>query len=95
MWEVYDAEVAKYGGRLAWDGEYPNSKECREANLYCYWESIPEPERSWAGRWVRCTKDHPEAIPDMNTFLSWARWDKVARKMVYRGISGYGGSPSN
>jgi hypothetical protein len=88
MWGQYDAEVQRYGGRLPWEGEFPGSKECREYNLYCYWDSAPNPAQPLAaGKWVQCSKDHPSAQEDLNTLHSRAVWDKVARRWLLKPVN--------
>lgn len=84
MYEVFDAEVEKLGGRLPWTGEYPGSHACREFDFWCFWDE---------GRgWVRCDRSHPQAIEDLNHLVVFAHWDKIGRRWV-RNADGRCSSP--
>ena len=76
MWEVYEAEVSRHGGRLAWEGEYPGCAACREFGLW--WRMVP------GKGWVECERDHPDATEDLNRLHRVARWDKALRAWVRR-----------
>lgn len=76
MYVSYDAEVARLGGRLPWDGEYPGSKAAREFGLWC--RMIP-------GRGLTpCGEDHPDAREDLNRLSLVAEWDRDGRRWVRR-----------
>jgi hypothetical protein len=72
-----DAEVAQYGGRLAWTGDWPGAYACREIGLFCL-------DRPVNGVWHACGRDHPQATEDLNRLCQVARWDKLQRKWVSR-----------
>lgn len=76
MYEVFDAEVDKYGGRLPWTGEYPGITQCQELGLWCY----EDPETH---RFVPCDADHPDKREDL-TRLYFGRyeWNKRLRRFV-------------
>ena len=74
VWEVYDAEVARHGGRLPWEGEFPGCVAAREFGLWC--RMVP------AKGWVQCEEDHPDATEDLNRLHRIARWDKSKRAWV-------------
>jgi hypothetical protein len=74
MWDAYDAEVAKLGGPLTWQGHFPGTEECIEFGLFDRWEE---------GRgWVPCGPDDDGAGPGLNRLPSVARWDKSLRRWV-------------
>jgi hypothetical protein len=57
-----------------WTGEWPGVVECREFGFWSYWSDDDG--------WVRCTADHPQASEDLNTLVSWCRWDRAAGRWV-------------
>lgn len=73
-WALFDAEAAKYGGRLPYSGEYPGRRECRKFGWYSYFDEK-------TSRWVRCDKDHPGAHEDLGRLYGWGRatWNKEKR----------------
>jgi hypothetical protein len=73
MFEVYDAEIEKIGGRLPWTGLWPGVVECREYDFWC----VGPP-------WVSCSKDTPEATEDLNRLYRETRWDREKRRHVLR-----------
>lgn len=76
MWKKYDEEVARLGGPLPWDGEFPGSKAAREFGLWC--RMIP-------GRgWTPCEEDHPDAKENLNRLSLVAEWDRDGRRWVRR-----------
>ena len=79
MWLAYDAEAAKYGGRLPWAGEWPGVAECREFG----WFARMVPGRGW----VSCSPEVPGAREDLNQLAVEARWDRAARRFVQKGAS--------
>lgn len=79
MWAKFDAEVAKYGGRLPWTGEWPGESECIEFGWYVY-------EDVASGKLVRCDKDHPGAMTDLNRLNArHAFWSRQKRRWVLSG----------
>lgn len=72
--DVGDAYVV----RMKWDGEWPGTKECEELNLWVLWDPPNGPNGTG---WVKCTKDTPGAVHDLNT-LACMQWDKKLRKHV-------------
>lgn len=60
---------------MPWSGEWPGWAECREYGFFARWRD--------GGGWVPCRGDHPEAIGDLNTLLSLARWDGERKRFVY------------
>lgn len=86
MFAALDAEVAKFGGRLPWTGEWPGTAEAREFDLYVRWANPLTGERcdfpNPPGTWVKCAKDDPGATPSLNGLHDIARWDKVQRRWV-------------
>jgi len=77
MYERFDAEIEKLGGRLPWTGHWPNLTECQEYGFWCYWVE--------GKGWVECSKDHPEAREDLNRLLSSTVWDRMKRRFVLPG----------
>lgn len=74
MWETFDEEIEKLGGRLPWTGVWPGKVECIEFGWYA---------RFVEGQgWVTCSRHHPEATPNLNRLVAEARWDRVARRWV-------------
>jgi len=71
MWDLYDAEVTKVGGRLPWTGRWAGSEECEKFGWFCRFVE--------GSGWVRCAQTDPEAVPDLNRLVSEAWWDKQAR----------------
>lgn len=59
-------------GRIPWSGEWPGKAECREYDLYA----------KFVNGWVKCSKDDPEATPDLNTLITTCQWDKTLKKWV-------------
>jgi hypothetical protein len=41
-------------------------KYCEEKNLWVYWQPHPD---GIHGKWIKCDKDHPEAIHDINSAI--------------------------
>jgi hypothetical protein len=83
-----DEEVAKYGGRLTWTGEWPNVDACREIGIYSFWRDESDVPM-WApkydrGGWTSCSSEHPKAGEDLNRLCHVASWDKMKRKWVPR-----------
>ena len=76
MWKTYDGAVARLGGPLPWDGEFPGSKAAREFGLWC--RMIP------GQGWTECQEEHPEATEDLNRLHLVARWDRDTRRWVRR-----------
>lgn len=70
LWERFDREGQKFGGRLPWTGEYPGSAACRELWLWC--RETPE------GRFERCEATDPGATEDVGR-LRFRTWDRVKR----------------
>lgn len=69
MCEVFEAAIERLGGRLPWTGESPYDAPCKAAGWYAH--LVP------GEGWKRCTKDHPDAIPDANRLVSEGRWDQA------------------
>lgn len=63
---------------LAWDGEWPGTKECEEYDLWVLWDP---PNGPGGTGWVKCTKNTPGAVHDLNS-LACMKWDKKLRKRV-------------
>jgi len=76
MEDKYDAEVEKIGGRLPWTGEWPGKAECREFDLWCYFDE--------SKGWVICDASHPKAREDLNRLNEWAgfTWSREKRRWV-------------
>ncbi len=75
MYNVFDAEVEKTGGRLPWTGLYPGVAECAEYGWYSKW--------SEAKGWERCDKDDPEGSEDLNRLGAWScTWSRELRRFV-------------
>lgn len=71
------------GRRMAWDGEWPGTKECREFDLWCRWT---------LNGWVPCDADHPEAREDLNTLGEMFQWDRELRRWVRPVVQPEGGA---
>ena len=76
MCEAFDSHIEKLGGRLPWTGEFPGCAECREFDLWCYWDD----KRGW----VKCEADHPKARENLNRLLDVAEWSVAERRFVRR-----------
>ena len=50
--EEHDPEMT------VWEGEHPGVLECRELNLWCYWDN--------KRKWVDCDKNHIGARENLN-----------------------------
>jgi hypothetical protein len=73
MWVKYETEVAKVGGSLPWEGEWPGTAQCIEFGWY---------SKFVAGQgWQKCTAEDPEASPDFNR-LAVAQWSREKRRFV-------------
>jgi len=72
MEKKFDEVIEKLGGRLPWTGFWPCSKEAAEFGWWSKFDSVK-------GRWVTCSKDDPEASPDLNKFATCAKWNKEKR----------------
>lgn len=63
--------------RLKWTGTWPGDAECIEFGWYS--------KRNHKGvGYVRCSKDDPEAGPDLNRLYDDARWDKKLGRFVLK-----------
>lgn len=60
-----------------WSGEWPGKAECREYGFYCLWVD--------GVGWVRCDKDTPGAVEDLNHLVRVCVWDRDKQKWVPRG----------
>ena len=60
---------------LPWTGEWPGYSECREYGFYCK-------EGGIGVGWVPCSKDDPEARPDLNKLHIECIWDRDKKKFV-------------
>lgn len=60
--------------RLPWTGIWPGVLECIEFGWFSKWVE--------GKGWVHCTKDDPEAGPDLNHLhpFGGATWDKAAKR---------------
>lgn len=66
--------------RLPWTGIGPGVVECVELGWYVKWQ---EADR----KWVKCEKDDPKAVADLNRlFNPWgeAYWDRKLKRWVLR-----------
>ena len=85
LWDRFDREAAKFGGRLPWSGEYPGAAACREFEFWC--RETPE------GRFESCQPTELGAREDVSRlFVSgnwdrekrrWGRWDRETKSWVY------------
>lgn len=80
LWLRYDEEVAKYGGRIIWAGEWPGEELCREHGWYC--------KRVEGKGWIPCDADDPDATEDIDMVYKMADWDKTLRRFVLRSEEG-------
>lgn len=79
MWSLYDADIAKHGGRLPWTGEWPGAADCRELGLWSRWVE--------GKGWEKCGPNDPGAGEDLNELNAWSgivKWDRDAGKWVRR-----------
>lgn len=60
---------------IPWTGESFGVRECREYNLYCYWDEANK-------KWIQCDKNHPQAMNDLNTLLKTCTWNKKLKRFV-------------
>jgi len=73
--EMYDIWDKKWGAkRLPWTGRWPGEVECQKFGWYA--KLIP------GQGWVTCSKDDPEATPDLNRLHATAKWDIDLQKFV-------------
>lgn len=72
--------------RLPWTGVWPGSEECIEFGWYARWEPN-KPGHRYLGKWVRCEKDDPGAVPDLNRLHAEAHWNAELRRFVRKGQS--------
>lgn len=92
MYVRYDGEIAKFGGRLPWDGEYHGSQACRDLGFYCYWgdpvskAALPDAFVR-GGKWLTCDASHPAARPDLNRLHREAYWCREQRRWVSKTMS--------
>lgn len=56
-------------GRDIWTGRWPGDDDA----IALGWYSVFRPGD---GGWVRCDKDTPDAVPDLNRLATEARWDR-------------------
>lgn len=63
-------------GRQVWTGLWPGAAECREYGLYA--RLVP------GQGWIPCSPDHPDAMEDLNTLFTKARWDRNSARWVLR-----------
>jgi hypothetical protein len=61
---------------IPWSGEWPGVAECEELGLYAYFTP--------GEGWVKCSKDHPQAVHDLNTLYSDYKLDAKLKKFVKR-----------
>jgi len=61
--------------RMAWDGQWPGERECREFGWYC---------KRGPGIVVgsRVRPDEPNAVADLNRLCAEARWDRERKRFV-------------
>lgn len=78
-------DVQANGKRLPWSGEWPGDMACREFGWYA--KFVP------GQGWQPCSKDDPQARPDINRLVSEAVWSKEQGRFVLSGdAGGQGGS---
>ena len=55
--------------KARWTGTYPGTLEAIRLGLFC-WENfkLKDPALPW---WNPCGPEHPEAVPDLNTYISY------------------------
>lgn len=75
MYNRYDEEVNKFGGRLVWTGIWPGVVECREFGWYS--KMIPGKPG-----WHACSADDPEASEDLNRLVTHATWSPKSGRYV-------------
>jgi len=68
-------EMLEEQGRIAWTGEWPGLRECRDNGLWCRWVD---------GARKPCDKDDPGASEDLNRLSVACRWDPDEKKFVRR-----------
>ncbi len=55
---------------IPWTGIWPGDEDAIRLNLWCRW---------CEGKgWVKCSSDHPDALPDLNTLMEISEWNKEA-----------------
>ena len=59
---------------IPWDGYWPGEKECQELGWYVTLVK--------GAGWIRCDKDAPDAVEDLNRLVTEAKWDKKKAKFV-------------
>lgn len=74
MYEAYDKEVSKIGGRDVWTGSWPGKEECIEFGWYS--------KLVHRKGWVSCDKNDEDARPDLNRLHEEARWSREQRRWV-------------
>ncbi len=71
-------------GWVLHDGYFPGTQLAVEQEWYVHWGPITS-ERPWGGPWIECSKDHPDAEPDLNKAARRGVWDPEKKRLVLRG----------
>lgn len=72
---VFDSEAHCKDKPIPFSGDQPGTKELIAFGWY---------SRFTPSGWVKCDKDHKDAIPDYNRLYVEAKWSKKKRKWVKR-----------
>jgi hypothetical protein len=62
-------------GQDVWTGYWPGILECQKFGFWCYWG----PTYGESG-FVRCDKDHPDAMEDLNRLLIACDWNPTTQQ---------------
>jgi len=70
--------------RRPWTGVLPMLQEAAEFGFFVRWDG-PSEFPSQPGRWVKCGKNHPDAMPSASDVVGNCRWDVAEQKFVLKG----------
>ena len=68
--EEYDPHPGEDCGQDIWTGIWPGEEDCIRLGWFARF--IPGATPCW----VPCSRDAPEAVPDLNRLVTQARWDR-------------------
>ena len=72
--------------RLPWTGLSFMTEEAVEYGFFARWDG-PSGFPSQPGGWVKCGKDHPDAMPSRNDVVRHCAWDPKLKRFVRRVIA--------